>query len=48
MEHSKSTYTKPTTYYTAWSDDQNKNAILDDKVMNAIFCALTKEEFNHV
>ena len=40
-------YTKPTTNYTAWSDDQ-KNANLDAKVMNALFCALTKEEFNRV
>ena len=41
-------YTKPTTNYTAWSDDQKKNANLDAKAMNAIFCALTKEEFNRV
>jgi len=41
-------YTKLTTNYTAWSDDQKKNANLDAKAMNALFCALTKEEFNHV
>ena len=41
-------YTKPTTNYTAWSDDQKKNANLDAKAMNALFCALTKEEFNRV
>ena len=45
-------YTKPTTNYNAWSDDQKihqkKNANLDAKAMNALFCALTKEEFNRV
>ena len=29
-------------------DDEKKNANLDAKVMNALFCALTKEEFNRV
>ena len=41
-------YTKPTSNYTAWSDDQKKNANLDAKAMNTVFCALTKEEFNRV
>ena len=41
-------YIKLTTNYTAWSDDQKKNANLDAKAMNALFCALTKEEFNRV
>ena len=41
-------YTKPITNYTDWSDDQKKNANLDVKAMNALFCALTKEEFNRV
>ena len=41
-------YTKLTTNYTAWSDDQKKNANLDAKAMYALFCALTKEEFNRV
>ena len=41
-------YTKLTTNYNAWSDDQKKNANLDAKAMNALFCALTKEEFNRV
>ena len=41
-------YTNPTTNYTAWSDDQKKNANLDAKAMNALFCALFKEEFNRV
>ena len=41
-------YTKPTTHYNAWSDDQKKNANLDAKAMNALFCTLTKEEFNRV
>jgi len=41
-------YTKPTTNYTAWSDDQKKNTNLDAKAMNALLCALTKEEFNRV
>ena len=41
-------YTKPITNYTSWSDNQKKNANLDAKVMNVLFCALTKEEFNRV
>ena len=41
-------YTKPTTNYSAWSDDQKKSANLDAKAMNALFCALTKEEFNRM
>ena len=41
-------YTKPTTNYTSWSDDQKKNANLDAKAMNALFYALTKKEFNRV
>ena len=41
-------YTKLTTNYSAWSDDQKKNENLDAKAMNALFCALTKEEFNRV
>ena len=41
-------YTKSTTNYSAWSDDQKKNANLVAKVMNALFCTLTKEEFNRV
>ena len=40
-------YPKPTNY-TAWSDDQKKNVNLDAKAKNALFCALTKEEFNRV
>ena len=41
-------YTKPTTNYTAWSDDKKKYVNLNAKAMNALFYALTKEEFNHV
>ena len=37
-------YTKLTTHYNTWSDDQKKNANLDAKAI----CALTKEEFNRV
>jgi len=44
----EASYTKPTTNYNAWSEDQKKNANLDAKAMNALFCALTKEEFNRV
>ena len=39
-------YTKPTTNYNTWSDDQKKNANLDAKAMNTLFYALTKEELN--
>ena len=41
-------YTKPTTNCTAWNNDQKKNVNLNAKAMNALFCALTKEEFNRV
>jgi len=41
-------YTKPTINYTALSDDQKKNANLDVKAMNALFCTLIKEEFNRM
>ena len=41
-------YTKPTTNYSAWNEEQKKSANLDVKVMNALFYALNKEEFNHV
>ena len=44
----EATYTKPSTNYNAWTEDQKKNANLDAKMMNALFCALTKEEFNRV
>ena len=41
-------YTKPTTNYSAWNEEQKKFANLDAKAMNALFCALNKEEFNRV
>ena len=41
-------YTKPTTNYSAWNEEQKKYANLDAKSMNALFCALNKEEFNRV
>ena len=41
-------YTKSTTNYNAWSDEQKKSANLDAKTMNALFYALNKEEFNRV
>ena len=41
-------YTKPTTNYNAWSEEQKKFENLDAKAMNALFFALNKEEFNRV
>jgi len=41
-------YTKLTTNYSAWSEEQKKLANLDAKEMNALFCALNKEKFNCV
>ena len=41
-------YTKPTTNYNAWSEEQKKFANLNTKAMNALFCDLNKEEFNRV
>ena len=49
MEHIvEAPYTKPTTNYNAWSEEQKKSANPYAKAMNALFCALTKEEFNRV
>jgi len=44
----QASYTKPTTNYNAWSEEHKKSANLDAKAMNVLFCALNKEEFNHV
>ena len=41
-------YAKPTTNYSAWNEEKKKSANLDAKAMNALFCALNKEEFNRV
>ena len=41
-------YTKSTTNYDAWSEEQKKSVNLDAKTMNALYCALNKEEFNRV
>ena len=41
-------YTKSTTNYDAWSEEQTKSVNLDAKAMNALFCTLNKEEFNRV
>ena len=41
-------YEKPTTPYTEWTTVQKTNANLDSKAMNALFCAMEKNEFNHV
>jgi len=38
-------YTKPTTNYSAWNEEQKKSANLNAKAMNVFFCALNKEEF---
>ena len=48
MKHSKSTYTKPTTNFNAWSEEQKKSTNLDAKAMNVLFYTLNKEEFNSV
>ena len=41
-------YLQSLNYDSAWTDDQKKNANLDVKAMNTLFCALTKKEFNRV
>ena len=41
-------YTKPTTNYDAWNEEQKKPINLETKAMNALFCALNKEEFKRV
>ncbi|XP_020249115.1 uncharacterized protein LOC109826496 [Asparagus officinalis] len=41
-------FTNPTTLYTEWTLAQRKNVNLDSKAMNALFCALDKNEFNRV
>ena len=37
------TYTKPTTNYSTWNEEQKKSANLDAKAMNALFCTLNKK-----
>ena len=44
----KAAHEKPRTNYNQWSEEQKKSANLDAKAMNALFCALNKEEFNRV
>jgi len=44
----EATYTKPTTNYSAWNEEQKKSANLDAEAMNALFYTLNKEEFNRV
>jgi len=39
---------KSNTNYDAWSEEQKKSVNLDAKAINALFCALNKEEFNRV
>ena len=41
-------YQKPTTPYAEWTNVQKASANLDAKAMNALFCALDKNEFNRV
>ena len=36
-------YTKPTTNYDAWNEEQMKSVNLDAKAMNALYCVLTKK-----
>ena len=38
----------PRTNYDQWSEEQKKSVNLDAKAINTLFCALNKEEFNHV
>ena len=44
----KAPYTKPTTNYNAWSEEQKKSVNLDAKAINVVFFALNKKEFNRV
>jgi len=46
MGHHESGIREPNINYDTWSDEK-KSINLDAKVMNALFCALNKEEFNH-
>ena len=41
-------YGKSSTNYDAWTVEQKKSVNLDAKAMNALFCALNKEEFNRM
>ena len=41
-------YAKPHTNYDQWIGEQKKSIDLDAKAMDALFCALNKEEFNRV
>ena len=44
----ESDYNKPTTPYSEWTLVERTNANLDAKAMNALFCAMDKNEFNRV
>ena len=39
-------FVKPTTPFNEWTLVEKTNANLDSKAMNALFCAMDKNEFN--
>src|SRR6202044_3912985 len=41
-------FVKPTTPFNEWTLVEKTNANLDSKAMNALFCAMDKNEFNRV
>ena len=41
-------FEKPHTNYNQWNNKQKKSINLDANAMNALFCALNKEEFNYM
>ena len=41
-------YTPPKTDYTTWTDEAKRQANLNAKAMNALYCALDQNEFNRI
>src|SRR5436190_19663277 len=41
-------FSAPTTSVDQWTQVEKKNVLLNSKAMNALFCALNKDEFNRV
>ncbi|MFA1236654.1 hypothetical protein, partial [Klebsiella pneumoniae] len=38
----------PTSDFSQWTNNEKKNASLDAKAMNALYCAVNKVEFNRI
>ena len=41
-------YTPPKTDYTTWTDEAKRQANLNAKAMNALYCAIDQNKFNRI